>query len=120
VVDLQDYNARWLAAWTAKDTETLMSFYDDEVHYVDAQVPQGLRGAKALRAHLGRLLPAIPDVRYDPDTLWEIPGGFCARWYGSVNISGTWARAFRGFDLVILQGERIIHNEVYTHQIAGR
>lgn len=115
---LHDYNARWLSAWAAKDVEALMSFYAQDVSYIDAQQPQGLQGAAALRKHLARLLPAIPDVRYDPECLWEISGGFCARWYGSVHIGGAWTRAFRGFDLVILHGDRIMHNEVYTHQMA--
>jgi hypothetical protein len=31
-MDIDDFNARWLAAWTAKDDERLLVFYEVYVH----------------------------------------------------------------------------------------
>ena len=36
-MDIADYNARWLGAWTAKDVEALCGFYAENVVYKDPQ-----------------------------------------------------------------------------------
>lgn len=52
-------------------------------------------------------------MTYTPDETWPIPGGFCGRWYCDVAGGGR----LRGFDMVLLDGDRISHNEVYVHQL---
>lgn len=32
-MDIARYNADWLAAWTAKDVETLLGFYAEDCRY---------------------------------------------------------------------------------------
>lgn len=118
-MDIADYNARWLAAWSAKDVEALLGFYAPDCRYVDQQVPHGLEGHAALRAYLTGLFGATPPMRYDPDEVWPVPGGFCGRWYCVIGEDAKAAPALRGFDLVILKGDRIVLNEVYVHPLAA-
>lgn len=112
-VDIADFNARWLRAWSDKDVERLIGFYADDCVYKDPQTAQGLTGAAALRSYLQGLFSATPGMTYTPDEVWPIPGGFCGRWYCDVAGGGR----LRGFDLVILKGDRIALNEVYVHQL---
>lgn len=113
-MDIARYNADWLAAWTAKDVAALLGFYAEECRYFDPQTPDGIQGHEALRGYLTQLFADTPAMTYSPDETWPIPGGFCGRWYCDVAGGGR----LRGFDMVLLDGERIVHNEVYVHQIS--
>jgi hypothetical protein len=115
-MDIADYNTRWLAAWTAKDVDGLCAFYAEDCVFKDPQTPAGVAGAVALRAYLTALFAAMPATTYTPDEVWPIPGGFCGRWYAEIGSGGSGGR-LRGFDLVILDGDRIALNEVYVHQM---
>jgi hypothetical protein len=117
-MDIADYNARWLAAWTAKDVDGLCAFYADDCVFKDPQTPAGITGNAALRAYLTGLFAAMPATTYTPDEVWPIPGGFCGRWYAEIGPGGS-AGKLRGFDLVILDGDRIALNEVYIHQMTA-
>ena len=110
------FNARWLQAWTDKDVPRLVAFYADDCVYKDPQTPAGLTGQAALRQYLTGLFAATPPMTYTPDETWPIPGGFCGRWYCEIGEGGSGGR-LRGFDLVILDGDRIALNEVYVHQM---
>ena len=115
-MDIADYNARWLQAWTNKDVEGLCAFYAEDCVYKDPQTAGGLKGQAALRTYLTGLFAATPPMTYTPDETWPIPGGFCGRWYCEIGPGGSGGR-LRGFDLVILDGDRIAVNEVYVHQM---
>ena len=116
-VEIARFNADWLAAWSEKDVERLLVFYAADAVYRDPQVPAGLRGQDALRDYLARLFAATPPMRYDPDAVWPIPGGYCGRWICAIAAPDGAPRWLRGFDLVLLDGDRIVLNEVYTHAL---
>ena len=113
--DIADFNARWLAAWSAKDVDGLCAFYADDCVYKDPQTVAGLKGNGALRGYLTQLFAATPAMTYTPDEVWPIPGGFCGRWYCDIASGGR----MRGFDLVLFDGERIGLNEVYVHTLTA-
>lgn len=113
-LDIAEFNARWLKAWSDKDVERLLGFYAADCIYKDPQTAQGLQGTEALKAYLSSLFGATPAMTYTPDEVWPIPGGYCGRWYCEIE-SGE---RLRGFDLVLLVGDRIGLNEVYVHQLA--
>ena len=115
VADIADFNDRWLAAWTAKDVDALCAFYAADCVYKDPQTVAGLEGNDALRGYLTGLFAATPAMTYTADAVWPIPGGFCGRWYCVIAGGGR----MRGFDLVLLDGDRITLNEVYVHTLAG-
>ena len=114
--EIAAFNADWLSAWTAKDVPRLVAFYAEDCVYKDPQTAAGLTGRAALGAYLEGLFGATPPMTYTPDETWPIPGGFCGRWYCAIGSDGAGGR-MRGFDLVILDGERIALNEVYVHQM---
>jgi hypothetical protein len=115
-VDIETYNARWLKAWSDQDVDALCAFYAADCVYKDPQTAQGLHGNEALRAYLTGLFAAMPKAVYTPDEVWPIPGGYAGRWYCEIGEGGAGGR-LRGFDLVLLDGERITLNEVYVHQM---
>ena len=115
-LDIADYNARWLKAWSAKDVDGLLEFYDESCVYKDPQTSAGITGHEALRAYLSGLFAATPPMTYTPDEVWPIPGGFCGRWY--CEIGGDQPSRMRGFDLVLMDGDRITLNEVYVHALS--
>ena len=116
-MDIDKYNADWLAAWSAKDTAQLLTFYGPGIVYKDAQVPMGITGQPALKAYLDGLFGATPPMEYVPDEVWPIPGGYCGRWNCAFELPDGSKRALRGFDLVLLEGDQIVYNEVYTHEL---
>jgi hypothetical protein len=116
-VEIERFNADWLAAWSEKDVERLLTFYAADTVYHDPQVPAGLRGRDALREYLTRLFAATPPMRYDADEVWPIPGGYCGRWICTIASPDGSRHWLRGFDLVLLDGDQIVLNEVYTHTL---
>ena len=112
-LDIAAFNTSWLKAWSDKDVDRLLGFYAEDCVYKDPQTAQGLTGAAALRSYLAGLFAATPAMTYTPDEVWPIAGGYCGRWYCELEGGGR----LRGFDLVLLKGERIALNEVYVHQL---
>ena len=116
-LDLADFNARWLKAWSDKDVERLLAFYAEDCRYFDPSVPQGLTGHEALRQYLTTLFASLPATDYRPEEIWPTAEGFCGRWYCVVGDDPAAPPMMRGFDLVILKGDRIALNEVYVHML---
>lgn len=116
-MDIERYNADWLAAWSRKDTEALLTFYAENATYKDAHVPAGVTGQVALRNYLNGLFAATPPMEYVPETTWPIPGGYCGRWNCEFRLPDGSQRTLRGFDLVLIEGGKITDNEVYTHSL---
>ncbi len=113
-MDIDDFNARWLKAWSDKDVPRLLAFYAQDCVYKDNQTSGGITGHIALGDYLTGLFAAMPPTTYTPDETWPIAGGFCGRWYAQMGEGGAAGR-IRGFDLVILKDNRIALNEVYVH-----
>ena len=116
-MDSARFNAEWLRAWSEKDIPRLMEFYAPNVVYRDAQTAEGLQGHAQLEAYLRQLFAATPPMRYEPDEVWPIEGGYCGRWICTIEPPAGKPAFLRGFDLVLLRDERIVLNEVYTHQL---
>ena len=114
---MEEFNRRWLAAWTAKDVEALLGFYTPDALYFDQQTAAGIQGHAALAAYLTGLFGMTPPMRYEAEAVWAIKGGFCGRWYCTIGDAAT--PALRGFDLVLMEGDRIARNEVYVHTLGA-
>jgi hypothetical protein len=119
-MDIEQFNADWLKAWSDKDTAKLPTFYHPEVVYKDAQTPAGLTGQDALRAYLDGLFAATPPMTYVPDETWATRDGYCGRWICTMAAPDGTNRYMRGFDLVLLRDDLIALNEVYTHTLPSR
>lgn len=118
-MDIEDFNRRWLQAWSDKDVDRLAAFYSADTRYMDPQTPMGLQGREALRGYLTQLFASTPPMRYVPEEVWAIEGGYCGRWYCVIGEDPGAAPALRGFDLVQMRGDEIALNEVYVHTLAG-
>lgn len=119
-MDMEKYNAAWLKAWSDKDVDALVDrYYAPDVVYKDSQTAAGLHGSAALRQYLAGLFAAMPPTRYDPEETWPHADGkgYSGRWIATMDLPDGSKRHMRGFDLVILDGDRITLNEVYTHQL---
>ncbi len=115
---LADFNARWLQAWSDKDVERLVAFYTPDTVYKDPQTAEGIVGHDALRAYLTGLFAATPPTVFRPHEIWPTPNGYCGRWYATSSAPGG-DTYMRGFDLVVMAGDRIALNEVYVHPVAS-
>ena len=115
-MDIASFNADWLRAWTDKDVERLLTFYAPDAVYKDPQTAAGITGHDALRGYLTQLFASTPPMAYASETTWPIENGFCGRWYCAMGEKGEAGR-LRGFDLVLMKGDRIAYNEVYVHQM---
>ncbi|HYE46036.1 MAG TPA: nuclear transport factor 2 family protein, partial [Caulobacter sp.] len=71
-MDIDDFNRRWLAAWTAKDIPALLGFYAEDCLYQDNNTAAGITGHAALEAYLQGLFAATPPMTYAPDAVWPI------------------------------------------------
>ena len=118
-IDVHDFNRRWLQAWSDKDVPGLLGFYAKDVVYRDPQTAAGITGHAALSAYLTGLFAATPPMRYDPNEVWPTAEGFCGRWYCTMSPSGAPPTYMRGFDLVVMDGDKITLNEVYVHPLDG-
>ncbi len=117
-MDIERFNADWLQAWSDKDVDRLMTFYHADTVYKDPQTAAGIGNAE-LRQYLTQLFANTPPMRYEPDQVWAIDGGYCGRWICTIELPGGEKRYLRGFDLVELRDGAISLNEVYTHELAG-
>lgn len=116
-MDIEDFNARWLAAWTAKDVTALLGFYAEDCLYKDNNTATGITGHAALKGYLEGLFGATPPMTYVPETVWAIEGGFCGWWNCYLEVGGE-KQGLRGFDVVLLDGDRIKTNEVWAQPLA--
>lgn len=116
-LDLVDFNKRWLQAWSDKDVPRLLAFYAEDCRYLDPNVPLGVTGHAELGPYLTGLFAALPATRYDPEEIWETHNGYCGRWYCVMGDDPKAPPAMRGFDLVVMRGDKIALNEVYAHML---
>lgn len=117
-MDIEDFNARWLKAWTDKDVERLVGFYSPDTLYCDPQVPDGVKGREALAGYLTQLFGSTPPMTYTPHEVWTTHNGYCGRWYCEMGEAPE-ISFIRGFDLVELRDGLISLNEVYVHPVTA-
>ena len=78
---------------------------------------------RALRRRMkGGFLPALipiiaAAIGVKPEEIWPTSNGYCGRWYCTIGDDPKAPPALRGFDLVVLKGDRIVLNEVYVHEL---
>ena len=116
-MDIRDFNARWLQAWSNKDVEAILEFFAPNGVYRDGQSPDGIEGTEALRSYLSQMFAATPPMRYETENLWPIERGYVVRWLADVEGPEEMPRRVRGVGVVLLEGERVALNEVYTHSL---
>ncbi len=69
MMDMQSFATEWIAAWNARDLETILSHYDESVVFLSpvAQRVTGngrVEGIETLRRYWTTALGQIPDLRF--------------------------------------------------------
>lgn len=109
----REFASRWLPAWTGNDPERLANFYSDDVVYLDASVPQGLKGKGALLEYLRRLLAANPEWVWTQIEPFPMEDGFLNKWHARIPVGPKVVECV-GVCLVQFNDQgKIRRNEVY-------
>jgi SnoaL-like domain len=106
----------WLDAWTGNKPEKLLSFYTDDVFYLDPANPDGLHGREELLTYFSRLLSRNPDWRWEAVELFDTEPGFTLKWKAIVPVKET-VLVMYGLDIVEMRGQLICRNEVYFDRV---
>lgn len=114
--ELASFSVRFLDAWNTQDVEQVVGVYTDDVVYLDPNTRGEVHGADALRRYLTKLFDAW-------DMHWSFKEGHVAAenenvatvlWHATLRRKGGEDEVEAdGMDLVVVEGDRILRNEVY-------
>jgi hypothetical protein len=107
-----DFCRRWLPAWTGNDPDRLLSFYGDNVIYIDPANPDGIEGQEQLRPYLETLLAANPNWVFEVIEVFPTRRGFVLKWRVTIPV-GRNKLIEHGMDIVEVDNGKITRNEVY-------
>ncbi len=118
----KEFASKWLPAWTGNDPEKLLSFYSDDVFYLDPTIPGGAKGKEELRQYFNKLLSNNPDWIWTQIEGIPMKDGFLNKWHalipvGSINVECI-GLCFVQFN----SNGKIRRNEVYfdTHELVSK
>lgn len=116
--EIEAFNAKWLDAWSRKDSVGVSNSYTEDALYMDPQTAESIKGRAAIKEYLDKLFASQPDVVYKPHQVWVADNGnsYTGRWYATISAPEK-PIYMRGFDLCIMEGGLIARNEVYVHMI---
>ncbi|MFA6448932.1 MAG: nuclear transport factor 2 family protein [bacterium] len=113
--NLTQFINEWLVAWTAQDIDRLLSFYSDDMEYLDPNTRGELKGKDAFRGYVGKLFSAWPKMSWHAKTIFEHAGGSncTATWRAEITKPDGQILKLDGMDLILIADGKIIRNEVY-------
>ena len=114
--ELREFAQGFLDAWNTQEVERVVGVYTDDVVYLDPNTRGEVNGADALRRYLTKLFEAW-------DMEWSFKQGHIAAenenvatvlWHATLRRDGGEKEVeVDGMDLVVVEGDRILRNEVY-------
>lgn len=110
-----------LAAWNRQDPDAVVAMYTEDVSYRDPNTRGAVEGSEALRRYLTKLFSRWQmNWRLRQDPLPHADGnGVSALWRASFALPDAERTVeVEGMDLVVLEGDRIRHNEVWFDRAA--
>ncbi|MCI0747282.1 MAG: ester cyclase [Verrucomicrobia subdivision 3 bacterium] len=90
--DLEKLYQNYVAAWSTRDIEAVVSFFTDDCVYEDVALGVLNRGASEVRAFVQATLAAIPDFKIEPKSVFATVGRLGSEWI----MSGTQTGDFPG------------------------
>jgi ketosteroid isomerase-like protein len=111
---------RFLDAWNSQDVERVVAIYTDDVRYVDPNTRGAVEGSDAMRRYLRKLF-----ARWTMH--WSLREAFLFRdgegcailWRARLEpAGGDKGVEVDGMDLAVVQGGRLVRNEVYFDRTA--
>lgn len=110
-----EFAEKFLDAWNAQDVDAVLSFYADNVTYRDPNTKGNVEGADAMRKYLTKLF-ASWTMRWSTREMYPLADkdGAAFLWRASIRKSdGTQTVEVDGMDLVLIEGGKVKHNDVY-------
>ncbi|WP_375501471.1 nuclear transport factor 2 family protein [uncultured Jatrophihabitans sp.] len=112
-MDYIEFNRRWLNAWSERDISSLVhTYYHPNIAYRDPLVPDGLHGSEELEKHLVAVFSG-PTTLFAPKVVWPHESGYFGVWIGTREGEAP----LRGLDYCEMKDGKIIHNDLYVHQL---
>jgi ketosteroid isomerase-like protein len=84
--DAEEFASRWLPAWTGNEPEKLASYYSDDCIYLDAGIPNGVKGKAELIGYFRKLLAQNPDWVWSQIEAIPMEGGFLNKWLAKIPV----------------------------------
>lgn len=117
IIDALSFCELWLPLWTGNQPEQLIEVYDEDIFYRDPAKPDGVYGKSNLLRYFRKLLAVYPDWVWKVKDVYPIEGGFTLTWTAAIPAGGTIILE-QGMDLVLIEGGKIVRNEVYFDKSA--
>jgi len=109
-----------LAAWNSHDVERVVACYTPDLVYRAPGTRGEVRGADAFRRWLTKLF-ATWRMHWSAREIFPLAGtnGTAILWRATLTpLGGTTTVEVEGMDLAVLEGERLVRNEVYFDRMA--
>ncbi|HEY5602480.1 MAG TPA: ketosteroid isomerase-related protein [Gammaproteobacteria bacterium] len=90
--DMEKLYQNYVAAWSARDIEAVVSFFTDDCVYEDVALGAISRGKGELRPFVLATLAAIPDFKIEPKSVFATVDRLVSEWI----MSGTQTGDFPG------------------------
>jgi steroid delta-isomerase-like uncharacterized protein len=111
--NLSQFINDWLDAWTAQNPDRLLSFYSDDMEYLDPNTRGELKGRDAFSQYVRKLFSAWPEMKWIAKNIYEHDGGCTVTWRAEITKKDSRILILDGMDLVFIADGKITRNEVY-------
>lgn len=102
----------WLASWTGNRPKELLSFYTDDVFYLDPANQDGIKGKTNLEIYFTKLLSKNANWKWRVVEIFPTEKGFTLKWEAIIPVLDK-AFLIYGVDLVEMRGNKICRDEIY-------
>ena len=111
-INLKLFADEWLAAWSGNQPGILLSYYAENIFYVDPANPTGIIGKVPLENYLKKLLQNNPSWIWTREEIFPTTKGFTLKWKAKIPLHSESLILF-GMDIVEIKNNKIFRNEVY-------
>jgi len=115
-IDWRVFCNDWLGAWSGNQPAALLSYYTDDVIYLDPVYPAGLNGHDELSAYFVKLLARNPKWKWEAVEIFNTENGFTLKWQATVPVKDTQI-ILHGLDIVEMRHGQICRNEIYFDRV---
>jgi steroid delta-isomerase-like uncharacterized protein len=114
-IELSSFINDWLEAWTLQDIEKLLSFYSEDMEYLDPNTRGSIQGRDAFRRYAVKLFAAWPEMKWSAKEIFtHSGGGSCTvTWRAEITKQDGQTLTLNGMDLLFIDAVKITRNEVY-------
>jgi len=115
-MELKTFIDDWLSSWTGNKPNELLSYYADNVFYLDPATPTGISNKENLKQYFVKLLSKNPNWIWKSEEINPTERGCALKWKAEIPVGGGLVILF-GLDIVEISDWKITRNEVYFDRI---